>query len=113
MVLRPRTQRPAPLCLGLDGSSWLVVLVALAGAFRGAFAMLAFAAAAAFGLIAAALVTTDPRPAIAVAVVAANVAIAKAGSGQPALMTVAFLAAVPVVVALTIGRARQLAAAGD
>ncbi len=113
MVVRPRHHGPAPLRSALGASWWLVLLVVLAGAFGGAFAMLAFAAAAAFGLSAAALVTTDPRPAIAVAMVAADVAIAKAGSGQPAPITLAFLVAVPVVVVLTIGRTRQLAAAGE
>ena len=93
------------------GSGWLVVLVvlvALAGALGGWFAILALAAATVFGVIALVLLTTDPRPAIAVALVAANVAIGKIGSGPPALITLTFLAAAPVVLAVTIGRTRHL-----
>ena len=86
----------------------LVVLVALAGALAGWFAILALAAATIFGVVALVLLTTDPRPAIAVTLVAANIAIGKIGSGPPALITLTFFAAAPVVLAVTIGRTRHL-----
>ena len=54
------------------------------------------------------LLTTDPRPAIAVTLVAANIGITHVGSGRPALTILAFLAAAPVVLAVTIGRTRSL-----
>ena len=91
----------------------LVVLVALAGALGGWFAILALDAATVFGAVAVALLTTDPRPAIAVTLVAANVAIGKIGSAPPGLITMTFLAAAPVVLAVTIGRTRHLHRASE
>ncbi|HEY3774964.1 MAG TPA: hypothetical protein VGL69_18310 [Solirubrobacteraceae bacterium] len=113
MVVSPRRRRARALLSNPCGSWWLVALVVLAGAFGGLFATLALAAAATFAGIAAALLSTDPRPAIAVALVAANVGIAKIGSDRPALMTLTLLAAAPVVVALTVGRTRHLVRAGE
>lgn len=113
MVVSPRRRSAGSLLSNPYGSWWLVLLVVLAGTFGGLFAILALAAAATFAGIAAALLSTDPRPAIAVALVAANVGIAKIGSDRPALMTLTLLAAAPVVVALTVGRTRHLVRAGE
>lgn len=108
MLVRPRQRSGVPWS-GLYGCVWLMWLVLLAGTLGGPSAILALVAASAFGVLALAVVMIDPRPAIAVALLAANIAAAKAGSGQPALVTLAFSATVPVVVALTIGRTHQLA----
>lgn len=113
MIVSPRSRSSRALLPNPYGSCWLVVLVVLAGAFGGLFAILALAAATTFGVVAAALLMTDPRPAIAVALVAANVGIAKIGSDRPALMTLTLLAAAPVVVALTVGRTRHLVSASE
>jgi hypothetical protein len=113
MMVSPRRRSSRALLSNAYGSWWLVVLVVLAGAFGGLFAILALAGATTFGVIAAALLTTDPRPAIAVTLVAANVGIGKIGSDRPALMTLTLLAAAPVVVALTVGRTRHLLRASE
>ena len=97
-------------------SDWLLVLVVpvvLTGWYGGAFAILALSAATVFGITAVVRPTIDPRPAIAVTLVAASIAIAKVGSGQPALMTVTFLTAAPLVLAMTIGRTRHLVRASE
>jgi hypothetical protein len=112
MLVRPRQRSSVPIS-GLYGCGGLVGLVLLAGAFGGLFTILALVAASAFCLLALALVMIDPRPAIAVAFLAANVAAAKAGSGQPALITLAFGTTVPVIIALTIARTHQLAGASE
>jgi hypothetical protein len=111
MTARPRRGSPRARVSHKYGSGWLVVLVvfaALAGALGGRFAILALAAVTVFGFVAALLLTTDPRPAIAVTLVAANIGITHVGSGRPALTILAFLAAAPVVLAVTIGRTRSL-----
>jgi hypothetical protein len=111
MTVLPRRRRSRMRVSDSYGSGWLVVLVvfvALGGAFGGWFAILALAAATVFGFVAVVLLTTDPRPAIAVTLVAANIGISHVGSGQPALTIVTFLAAAPVVLAATIGRTRYL-----
>jgi hypothetical protein len=111
MTVRPRSGGSRSLLSTPYGSGWLVVLVVLvvvAGAFGGLFATLALAAATIFALIAAVLLTTDPRPAIAVALVAASVGITHLGSDRPALTIVMFLAAAPLVLAVTITRTRHL-----
>ena len=89
MTVTPRRRSSrAWLSDPLAASGWLVVLVVLvtlAGALGGWFAILALVAATTFGVVAFVLLTTDPRPAIAVALVAADIAIGKIGSGPPAL----------------------------
>jgi hypothetical protein len=111
MIVIPRRSRP--LLSDRYGKSWLVGLVVLAGALGGVFAILALTAATAFGVIAAALLTTDPRAAIAVALVAANIGIDRIGSGRSAVTTLMLVAATPVVLAVTFGRTRQLAKASE
>lgn len=116
MVVAPRSGSSRSLLSRPYGSGWLVVLVVLvvlAGAFGGLFAALALAAAAIFAISAAVLLTTDPRPAIAVALVAANLGITHAGSDRPALTILTLLAAAPLVLTVTIARTRRLARARD
>jgi hypothetical protein len=108
MVMIPRGRSSRGMLSGLYGSWWLIGLIVLAGAEGGSFAILALVGASVFGVIAAVLVATDPRPAIAVTLVAANVGIAKVGSGRPALTMLMLLAPAPAVVALTLGRTRHL-----
>ncbi len=116
MAATPRSGSSRTLLSNAYGNGWLVVLVVLvvlAGAFGGLFAALALAAATIFAIIAAVLLTTDPRPAIAAALAAANLGIAHAGSDRPVLTILTFLAAAPLVLTVTIARTRHLARAGE
>jgi hypothetical protein len=113
MVLIPRgriSREPLIVRYAVDV---LVALVVLAGGLGGVSAIFAVAAATVFGVIAAVLLTTDPRPAIAVALVAANVGIEKVGSGRPALTMLMLTTAAPVVLALTVARTRRLVKASQ
>jgi hypothetical protein len=114
MTVSPRSGSSRSLVSNPYGSGWLVVLVVLvvlAGAFGGLFAVLALAAATIFAITAAVLLTTDPRPAIAVTLVAASLGITHAGSDRPALTILTLLAAAPLVLTVTIVRTRNLARA--
>ncbi len=116
MMVSPRIGRSRSLLSAVYGSRWpaaLVVLVVLAGALGGLFAGVALVAATVFAIAAAVLLTTDPRPAIAVALVATNVGIAHLGSGRSALTLLGLLAAVPVVLTVTIARTRHLVSGGE
>jgi hypothetical protein len=116
MTVSPRSGSARSLLSTPYGSGWLavlVVLVVMAGAFGGLVAALALAAATIFAIVAALLLTIDPRPALAVALVAANVGITHAGSDRPALTLLTLLAAAPLVLTLTIARTRHLVRAGD
>ncbi len=116
MTAIPRSGSSRTLLSNSYGNGWLVVLVVLvvlAGAFGGLFAALALAAATIFATIAGVLLTTDPRPAIAVALVAANVGITHAGSDRPALTILTLLAAAPLVLTVTIARTRHLIRTGQ
>ncbi|MFZ1997417.1 MAG: hypothetical protein WAU75_25090 [Solirubrobacteraceae bacterium] len=116
MTVSPRRGGTRSLLPRPYASGWvlaLVVPVVLAGALGGAFAALALTSATVFAVTAAVLVTTDPRPAIAVALVAANVGITHAGSDRPALTILTLLAAAPLVLAVTVARTRGLIRTGE
>jgi hypothetical protein len=83
MAASPRRRSSRARPSDLYGSTWLavlVVLVVLAGGLGGLAAIVALAASTAFGAVGLALLTTDPRPAIAVTLVGANIAVGKVAS---------------------------------